>query len=176
MPVRSATLRCEHCDWLLSTHADPPIGVSLEESPEALRAAARPIAHGKCQIKGLTRAEADGFAEALAEWPSRELADRMTTGPVVLDTGVFGADLPPSSKPIADLDADIVRGSQHPDLVRDGRSASLRGVACRLGAKRRNEGCQSDCSGPAVDDRAPPNVQAWRSRCDWKLKRSRPDR
>ncbi len=40
---------------------------SLEESPEALRAAARPIAYGKREIKGLTKAEADGFAEALAE-------------------------------------------------------------------------------------------------------------
>ena len=54
-------------DWLLSTVADPPIGVSLEESPEALRAAARPIAYGERQIKGLTKAEADGFAQALAE-------------------------------------------------------------------------------------------------------------
>ena len=54
-------------DWLLSTVADPPIGVSLEESPEALRAAARPVAYGKRQIKGLTKAEADGFAEVLAE-------------------------------------------------------------------------------------------------------------
>ena len=54
-------------DWLLSTVADPPIGASLEESPEALRAGARPIAYGKRQIKGLTKAEADGFAEALAE-------------------------------------------------------------------------------------------------------------
>lgn len=54
-------------DWLLATVGNPPIGVSLEESPEALRAAARPIASGKRQIKGLTKAEADGFAEALAE-------------------------------------------------------------------------------------------------------------
>lgn len=54
-------------DWLLSTVADPPIGVSLEESPEALRAAARPVAYGLRQIKGLTKAEADGFTEALAE-------------------------------------------------------------------------------------------------------------
>jgi prevent-host-death family protein len=54
-------------DWLLSTVADPPIGVSLEESPEALRAAARPVAYGHRQIKGLTKAEADRFMEALAE-------------------------------------------------------------------------------------------------------------
>ncbi len=54
-------------DWLLSTVADPSIGGSLEEPPEALRAAARPVAYGKRQIKGLTKAEADGFAEALAE-------------------------------------------------------------------------------------------------------------
>jgi prevent-host-death family protein len=51
----------------LSTVADPPIGVSLEESPEALRAAARPVAYGKRQIKGLSKAEADGFAEALED-------------------------------------------------------------------------------------------------------------
>ncbi len=54
-------------DWLLSTVADPPIGVSLEETPEALRAAARPVAYGNRQINGLTKAEADAFAEALAE-------------------------------------------------------------------------------------------------------------
>ena len=49
-------------DWLLSTVADPPIGVAPEESPEALRAAARPTAYRKRQINGLTKAEADGFA------------------------------------------------------------------------------------------------------------------
>jgi prevent-host-death family protein len=54
-------------DWLLSTVADPPIGVSLEESPEALRAAATSIPYGKRQIQGLTKAEADAFAAALAE-------------------------------------------------------------------------------------------------------------
>lgn len=54
-------------DWLLSTVADPPIGVSLEESPESLRESARPVAYGTRQIKGLTKAEADGFAQALAE-------------------------------------------------------------------------------------------------------------
>ena len=54
-------------DWLLATVADPPIGVSLEESPEALRSAARPIAYGTRQIQGLTKAEADGFAQSLAE-------------------------------------------------------------------------------------------------------------
>ena len=54
-------------DWLLSAAADRQIGVSLEESPEALRAAALPIAYGSREIEGLTKAEADGFAEALAE-------------------------------------------------------------------------------------------------------------
>ena len=54
-------------DWLLSTVGDPPIGFSSEESPEALRAAARPIAYGSREIKGLTKTEADTFAEALAE-------------------------------------------------------------------------------------------------------------
>jgi prevent-host-death family protein len=54
-------------DWLLSTVASPPIGASLEESPEELRADARPIAYGKRQIRGLAKAEADAFVEALAE-------------------------------------------------------------------------------------------------------------
>ena len=54
-------------DWLLSTVGDPPISVSLEESPSALRAAARPIAYGERQIKDLTKAEADGIAEALPD-------------------------------------------------------------------------------------------------------------
>ena len=34
-------------DWLLATVADPPIGVSLEESPETLRAAARRLLTGR---------------------------------------------------------------------------------------------------------------------------------
>ncbi len=66
----AALVRIEHDkleDWLVSTVADPRIGESLEETPEELRAAARPIAYGKRQIKGLTKDEADGFAEALAE-------------------------------------------------------------------------------------------------------------
>ena len=54
-------------DWLLSTVGHPPIGVSLEESPGAVRVAARPVAYGKRRISRLTKAEADGFAEALAE-------------------------------------------------------------------------------------------------------------
>lgn len=54
-------------DSLLSTVADPPIGVSLEESPEALRAAATPIRYGKRENLGWTKAEADTFAAALAE-------------------------------------------------------------------------------------------------------------
>ena len=34
----------------------------------------------------------------------------MATGPVLVDTGVFGADLSPSSKPLADLYADVLAG------------------------------------------------------------------
>ena len=45
---------------------DPPIGKSLEEPPELLRAAARPIAYGARQLNGLTEAEATNFADALA--------------------------------------------------------------------------------------------------------------
>lgn len=45
---------------------DPPIGTSLEESPELLRAAARPIAYGTRQLNELTEAEATNFADALA--------------------------------------------------------------------------------------------------------------
>ena len=40
-------------------------GESLEESPEALRAAARPIAYGQREISGLSQEEADAFAQAL---------------------------------------------------------------------------------------------------------------
>jgi hypothetical protein len=46
---------------------DPELGESLEETPEALRAAARPIAYGHRQIAGLTRAESVAFVEALNE-------------------------------------------------------------------------------------------------------------
>jgi prevent-host-death family protein len=53
--------------WLLSTVADPPIGMSLEESPDELRAAARPVGYGNRLLAGLTSAEADSFAEALGE-------------------------------------------------------------------------------------------------------------
>jgi prevent-host-death family protein len=54
-------------DWLLSTVDDPLIGVSLEESPATLRAAATVIPYGKRQIQGLTKAEAEAFSAALAE-------------------------------------------------------------------------------------------------------------
>ena len=40
-------------------------GESLEESPEVLRAAARPIAYGQREISGLSQEEADAFAQAL---------------------------------------------------------------------------------------------------------------
>ena len=43
----------------------PPIGESLEESPEALRAAATAVPFGKREIQGLTRAESDAFVAAL---------------------------------------------------------------------------------------------------------------
>jgi hypothetical protein len=46
---------------------DPPIGESLEETPEALRSAARPIAYGHRQIAGMTDAEADTFVEVINE-------------------------------------------------------------------------------------------------------------
>ena len=54
-------------DWLLSSVADPLIGMSLEESPAELRAGASTIAYGTRQIQGLSKAEADDFAAALAE-------------------------------------------------------------------------------------------------------------
>jgi hypothetical protein len=49
------------------TEFDPPIGESLEETPDALRASARPIAYGSREITGLTPGEADAFARALEE-------------------------------------------------------------------------------------------------------------
>lgn len=54
-------------EWMLATLADPPIGESLERSPQELKAAARPVAYGKRGIKGLSRAEADSFAAALRD-------------------------------------------------------------------------------------------------------------
>ena len=46
-------------DW------SPPIGESLEESPEQLRASARPVAYGEREISELTSMESAAFAEAL---------------------------------------------------------------------------------------------------------------
>ena len=40
--------------WIQASAGDPPIGQSLEESPAALRAAARPIAYGERAITGLS--------------------------------------------------------------------------------------------------------------------------
>ena len=54
-------------DWLLSTVGNPPMSVSAEEALESSRSSTRPVAYGSRQIAGLTKAEADGFAEALAE-------------------------------------------------------------------------------------------------------------
>ena len=63
----------------------------------------------------------------------------MATGPVVVDTGVFGADLSPSSKPLADLYADVLAGRNI--LISFITVAELRYGALRAGwgAKRRNE-------------------------------------
>jgi hypothetical protein len=49
------------------TEFDPPLGESLEETPDALRALARPVAYGRREIAGLTPEEADAFASALEE-------------------------------------------------------------------------------------------------------------
>ena len=63
----------------------------------------------------------------------------MATGPVVVDAGVFGADLSPSSKPLADLYADVLAGRNI--LISFITVAELRYGALRAGwgAKRRNE-------------------------------------
>lgn len=45
----------------------PPIGKSLEESPDQLRESARPIPYGRRVISDLTPAEALAFADALAD-------------------------------------------------------------------------------------------------------------
>ena len=63
----------------------------------------------------------------------------MATGPVVVDTGVFGADLSPTSKPHAHLYADVLAGRNI--LISFITVAELRYGALRAGwgAKRRNE-------------------------------------
>ena len=63
----------------------------------------------------------------------------MAIGPVVLDTGVFGADLTPSSKALADLYTDMLAGRDI--LISFVTVAELRYGALRAGwgAKRRNE-------------------------------------
>ena len=63
----------------------------------------------------------------------------MALGPVVVDTGVFGADLTRSSKPLADLYADVLAGRNI--LISFVTVAELRYGALRVGwgAKRRNE-------------------------------------
>ena len=60
-------------------------------------------------------------------------------GPVVVDTGVFGTDLSPSSKPLADLYADVLAGRNI--LISFITVAELRYGSLRAGwgAKRRNE-------------------------------------
>lgn len=57
-------------DWLLATVGNPPSAVAPEGSPEGRSAKARPIAYDQRQIKGLTKREADDFAEALADKPA----------------------------------------------------------------------------------------------------------
>ena len=54
-------------DWIQASAGDPPIGESLEETPGALRQAARPVAYGKRLITGLSKSEADEFAAVIAE-------------------------------------------------------------------------------------------------------------
>ena len=63
----------------------------------------------------------------------------MVMGPVVVDTGVFGADLSPSTKPLADLYEDVLAGRNI--LISFVTVAELRYGALRAGwgAKRRNE-------------------------------------
>ena len=39
-------------DWIQASAGDPPIGETLEETPGALRQAARPVAYGKRLITG----------------------------------------------------------------------------------------------------------------------------
>ena len=50
-----------------SVDRSPPIGESLEESPEQLRASARPVTYGKREISDLTSKESAAFAEALGD-------------------------------------------------------------------------------------------------------------
>jgi prevent-host-death family protein len=54
-------------EWLQSTVGDPPIGESLEETPQALRASARPGSSGKRQSGKKSRAKDAAFLAALAE-------------------------------------------------------------------------------------------------------------
>jgi prevent-host-death family protein len=54
-------------DWLQSTVGDPPIGESLEETPEALRASARPVSTGKRRSGKKTSSKDAAFLAALAE-------------------------------------------------------------------------------------------------------------
>ena len=60
-------------------------------------------------------------------------------GPVVVDTGVFGADLSASSKPLADIYADMLEGRNI--LISFVTVAELRFGALRAGwgTKRRND-------------------------------------
>ena len=52
-------------DW--SVESSPPIGESLEETPEQLIASARPVLYGQRVISELTATEALAFAQALAD-------------------------------------------------------------------------------------------------------------
>lgn len=52
--------------WVLASAGDPPIGTSLEESPEAVLRKARPIPDfGHRAIPGLTEREFEDFWQAL---------------------------------------------------------------------------------------------------------------
>ena len=54
-------------DWLQATVGDPPIGESLEEVPEALRASGRPVSTGKRRAGKKMSAKDAAFVAALAE-------------------------------------------------------------------------------------------------------------
>ena len=53
--------------WLQSTVGDPPIGESLEQTPEAIRASASAISTGKRRPGKKTSAKDAAFVAALAE-------------------------------------------------------------------------------------------------------------
>jgi prevent-host-death family protein len=55
-------------DWVLATAGDPPLGQSLELTPDEVLRSARPIPDfGRRRIPGLTQNEADRFWTAINE-------------------------------------------------------------------------------------------------------------